>query len=367
MVQPIHELYYFNKFGNLKDIEKYITEIRKLGTDKNKNKNKRIKLLSKIITALYKQFNFDPEYSNIELKFTKNFVCEIAYGFLNGIPFRVDDLIDMDKKKRKFKFKTGFAPSITIRLSTSVLFNKEMTPPMIVAALLHEIGHSFEWRLRILFYEVENVESALEFLRKVNIFNVSEDNLETIANIYNSIFSPRILHPFLGSGASDWQEAESFCDQFAAMHGYGEELVSFLTVCEKDDIKWYNKNYDNKNDVGKIYKLVYDISFCLSHVFDMRTHPEYGERMRLITVALKTELKNNKSLSPKEKKILQKKIENIDKQVNEVLKHSNTDSYEAEKSKTYDKEEYNKNMSYEDLKTRGLDYMINKHSRTKTL
>lgn len=367
MLQPLHELYYFKKPENLKNIEKYIEDIRKLGTDKKKNKTKRVNLLAKIITSLYKQFNFDPEFSNIELKFTKKFVCEIAYGFLNGIPEKVDDLIDMDKKQRKFKFKPAYAPTVTIRLSTSVLFNKLMTPAMIVAALLHEIGHSFEWRLRILYYEVENVESALDFLDKINFINLGKDKLETLAHAYNSVFSPRLSHPFTGSGATDWQEAESFCDQFAVLHGYGEELTAFLSWCEKEDIKWFNKKYDKKDDVTVLYKLIYDISFYLSHIFDTRTHPEYGERIRLITVALKAELKNNKSLSPREKKILQTKINNIDKQVNEVLKHRVGDSYEVEKTKSRDIEEYNKGMSPEDLKTRGIDYMLNKHSKTKTL
>lgn len=356
----IQEMYFFKPVKNLIKIEDVITEMRKVTENGKKRLPSREinKYLSKIITYLYREFRFDPAESVFTLIYSDSMIFETLFGFYNGIPKDIKEFATIDEKKQIFKFNTKYAPAINIKVSSSMLFNEEFSPKEIVAGILHEIGHSFEWKFRIYFYELENVEKTLNFLDRINFINLGNDKLQKLSIILTKIFNNPNYHTFNGNNENDFKEAESFCDQFATIYGYSKELASFLTSIQYySAIKIYNKDY-KKETFGIFSKLLYNLQDGLVNLLMVKTHPEYGERIRLVIAALQGELNNNKNLTKKQRKILEDKINQINHMVEEALKVNKNDSYPVLSIKEKNKKDFEKEFKQSDVKTRGVDYYL---------
>lgn len=359
------EMYYFSKTKNLINIEKAINTFK---VEWNKPKQKKEyyqkvydKLSTAIITNLYKEFGFYYK-STICLKTDPSkFFFEVAYGVPRSyIEQPAKNVIQVDPKTKRLKFYPDAAPMIQIRLSTWVIAHPEITTGMIMGGILHEIGHIFQYSFTTLGFQLEGVKKTLEWLDNHNLFGLKPETLERIAD---KIGKWKII-----SGDPGWEYSpslqssrmhENFADQFAATYGYGQECAAFLTWLENNSYKTYNK-YTSFNP-SFFGKLLIDLKDSL---IKDRTHPEYGKRIRSIIAMIENELKNNKSLTPKERKILEKKIQDIRKLAESIVKKNDRDSYLTKKKKDEAdkdiKSSYDSNMN--SLPSKSIDDLLNQLS-----
>lgn len=136
----------------------------------------------------------------------------------------------------------------------------------------------------------------ITFLRKImsfNPINMIKDNIKSM---------------FLGKAQ------EHFADKFAAMHGYGPELVTGLGKLETG--RFTGSLLDDAIDKVPIVRDVYGLT--VAGVFGVYTslmstdaHPNFAARFNSIKNIVKADL-NDPNIDPKTKKLLTKQLEELD-------------------------------------------------------
>ena len=263
---------YFGKVIALQQLEDIITKIKiKYESDAHTNPfvtyhavNKD-ELVKKMADLIRDQFGFGEVIVTIsnESKLRASTLSFMADK--NGIAY-LDNLREVNMKDALVVTREGirydtrkFKPSILIIISMGLMFSKYISSEQIVAALLHEIGHSF-----------------------------------SKASIGSEEFTGRI--------------DEKFADQFATMYGYGSELSKVLTFIS-----------DNKNDdVSGLKNIpVLNVFVGLTNIGKSlwnrgiigNDHPTIDRRVSDSIKQMEYELSRADNLTLKQKRELQRSID----------------------------------------------------------
>lgn len=272
---------------NKKDSSKFVSDLRSLCKISYKE--------------LVKEFNFGKKFDFlVEIdSYINAWSSDFTYRDLELSNYK--NIIEISPDKR-MRFKNRDICNATVTFTTGILFNKEMKPEFLVAILLHEIGHIFSFIFFKLNAELDILQNFLfnklndqELIEKYNNLNKKEkrdkDNaaVEKGMDIFDDMYS---------------QEGEKFADHFASYYGYGYELAQGLAIFFK--IGGYMK------PDGVLDTLTFDLKLAITDLL-VTNYPNTFNRLNYILNAMKRELKNNKSLTNKQRQELLKKIENINK------------------------------------------------------
>ena len=185
---------------------------------------------------------------------------------------QVKDSLLVTKEGLRFNPKK-FKPNMLIIVSTAFLLSETLSSSEIVAALLHEIGHSF-------------------------------------------------THAVVDNGNVTDRVDEKFADQFVAMYGYGPELNTALTKISKQ-YQYLNTNNIRKIPVVNIFLGLGQIMQAfISRQVVGDEHP--GMRARLVSLVkqLESDMQKTPNMKPKMKKELEDQIKRskllIDKYYNDT-------------------------------------------------
>lgn len=145
-------------------------------------------------------------------------------------------------------------------------------------------------------YLYRMIKPVFNFLRKIASFNpvtMIKDNIKSM---------------FFGKAQ------EHFADKFAAMHGYGPELITGLGKLEtgKFSGSLLNDAIDKVPIVRDVYGLtVAGVFGIYTSLMSTDAHPNFAARFNSVKNIVKADL-NDPNIDPKTKKLLTKQIEQID-------------------------------------------------------
>lgn len=366
----LQEMYYFNKpktliktEAELSKLKEYIKAYNKAVKNKDNKAIKKldekiIDSLSNSITYLFEQFNFDANYSKFTITSGQYDGISISYSFYRGIPTDIKYFVTIDPKNQYFKFTDRCAPAIILRVPTRYFLDERMTPAMLMGAILHEIGHTFEFKFRHYFEQNKNFEECLNFLERHNIFRLEKKKLIGISKVISSIFLKNPAYD--RSMGRAHKRIESFADQFAAMFGYSVELSKLLDIIERDNLSYYDKYTKQPDEVSSIARAIGALGDMLKkfNAFDFESHPDYGERVHNLISFLENELEHNKKMTLKQKRELMNQITDLKKLAMNLNKETDKDSYKTHKYKIQSKKNYEKDYSKSDIETLGIDLLL---------
>lgn len=338
-------------------------------------------------------------------------------AFTYPITMSIDETI-VDKKPRFFnniglKYdKANSRLCILVAVTAGVWFSKEFTDREVVAAILHEIGHSFVLQSERTIDIIEASRLGLAFslyyqiimdIFTLNIIGVKQD-IDTIKNttvkgkehqkkveeilakhplfagvksvnqwltgtfmgLFNEVFAlaggfmkilsipfaalNKLLEVFNKPGIAIGRSQEYLSDSFATMYGFGPDISSFLVKIEYSDASAGTKvdKILNKMPIIGALHASLDIPLLLMSN-SCATHPSTPARINKILDELKKELKNS-DLDPKTKKAVERNIEDLEKIKNECAN--------PEKSKNF-------NAQY--VRKKWMAYLINKNETPNEL
>lgn len=361
MDNVFQEIYYGKPKEFLK-LEKKLDVLRKKSKGKIDNKPICRKMVTTIMNTFNKVFNFS-NGSKFIIEYTKNFICQSWLPSDDNVyPKDINKFIKITNKG--VRFTEAFAPEVVFEVSSLLLVDKEINSEMLLGALLHELGHSIEWKVRTYAYDIEKVNSTFAFLNKINLGGlVSQERLRSISKHLGTVLSNSTFDTYPSTGKYG-KAMEQFCDQFATIYGYGNGLYKLLTWLEKMKYNWIRE--DNKNRTILAQHIAQVFSSTLDLLID-DPHPEYGERIKGAINQLQYELDTNKSLSKRERADLQKQIDTLNYNINEFLNSVNDDDpieLKAVRDKSYESI-YKKNDGYDssNIRTIGFDYLLNGSKR----
>ena len=272
--------------------------------------------------------------------------------------------IETTKYGMRYKKSAGFCTVIFI--TEAMLFHPSLTPAQIVAVLLHEVGHNFDSSIYtfvtgirfigMIFEAINSIRSlditnaivvltslvgirrgaskAVNSIMQTSLWNIY-DVLKWVSTIPSTILIKALYPVFnmigltLGGISAIAQyplgfvlslyntySAEQFSDRFAAMHGYGPELVEGLKVFEKMEIG--SEAILNRIPVlGHIYGL-YCVGFGMIGKM-AEPHPEYAARVAAVADQLNTEIEKSK-LDKKTKDHLKNDIKRLNAAIEQYKK-----------------------------------------------
>ena len=269
-MQVLQEMY-FGKVIALQQLEDTINQIRiKYEKDADFSdaiyrKINRDPLIFKMAKYIKEQFGFGEVIVTVnkDRKFRASTLSFLADK--NGIAYVDDAVSGVDIKDALIVTREGirydntkFSPNILILISMGFLFSKVVSSAELVAALLHEIGHSF-----------------------------------SKAALGSSQFNGRI--------------DESFADKFATMYGYGPELNSVLS---KFSMKGIDDSSIQSIPIVNVFAGLKMISqSVIGRVLGDNPHPTVNKRMQETIKQMEYDLKKAENLTPKQKKDLSDSIE----------------------------------------------------------
>lgn len=266
-------------------------------------------LANTIMDNLTKEFNFSPK-SKIVIVYTK--IPNMgAYMLIENL-----DRCNMDKfssiinvsKDGRVRFANNKICNAQILIHTGIIFNPFFTAEMLTASLLHEIGHLFSMPFFKLFYTLEIMDA---FCSDVNVSNSEEKYAKlnkfqkTLVDKYGAFATFSFIY------FSPTEEREKFADKFSSYYGYSEELSKLLG-------KLYERSHKARYRADNpIDKALWD----LKHIrFDTRPngYPVAFNRINYLMSVIRNEINDNKDITPRNKKLLNAKIDRINKQLDKM-------------------------------------------------
>ena len=113
---------------------------------------------------------------------------------------------------------------------------------------------------------------------------------------------------------------ERLSDDFVTTYGYGEQLATALI--KLDNRAYVNSTYrkfqDNFPIINKIYKAQRELVY--EYVWVVGAHPSSSDRILSIIENMEHDLKTDKTLSSKEKKVLEEQLKTTKKLANDTIK-----------------------------------------------
>lgn len=281
---------------------------------------------------------------------------------------------------------------ILVAVTSGVWFSKEFTDREVVAAILHEIGHSFVLQSERTIDIIESNRLSLAYsiyyklmmdILTFNVFGVKQD-IDVINNttakgkertkkveemlakhplfagvksvgqwlsgtfmgLFKEVFSlmggflkvisipfaalDKLLSGFNKPAIAIGRSQEYLSDSFATMYGFGPEISSFLVKIEYSDAS-SGTNVDkilNKMPIVGALHASLDIPLLLMSN-STATHPSTPARINKILDELEKELKNS-DLDPKTKKAVKKNIEDLKKIKEECANPAKSKNFNAQ-------------------------------------
>lgn len=281
-------------------------------------------------------------------------------------------LIYSDKKNHIEKTSRGFydnSKSTTLAVFTSVgLFNVGLSSRELIAVILHEIGHNFDFsayhKIDNIIYTILSFGGTIKDIKKNKnkIDELRDDTLDDISadddKIYNNqkrrdkaakeyekmmkdsikvsailrlitfpIHSIENLASFMMMPVYNLlnmagKKSELFADSFATAYGYGNELITSLDKLDKSSSKYYEPK-------SKIMKFLTDLQNMQLEILLALTDPHGSthERCQECIEKLRWDLKHN-DFPPELKQEL---INEINKMTNQYKQLSKFDKHERYK------------------------------------
>lgn len=236
-------------------------------------------------------FNFDPA-SQFYFDITKNFemyttfmynpIVYECYNCYNDI--KITDIIE--KKDKFFRYKKDDMCYREIHFSIPAL--ELLEPREAMACIFHEIGHSFQFPVRLYGYRLEMANVIRKLCKKVGLA-YDPDPESTLYKFFGGV-----AYDF-GSSTGD----ETFADQFATSMGYGQEIATSLAKIDKMNYEYYNKN----NSLVWLFPQL--IGLLILGLID--EHPNTAQRTSS-AIAIMLKESNNPRIPPKYRAALKKKI-----------------------------------------------------------
>lgn len=286
-MEVLHEIYFGKQSGLLK-LEDLFTKLRA--------KYNRAEVLSNIVT--YRELVKDPINKTIGETISNLFgFVETMFTYANDkkynaytVPFPIDDkgniydakekpLLNKDIDKAIIVTNRGirfdqrvFKTNFLVCINTGLFFSNILTVSEIIAALLHEIGHTFT----------------------------------------KTMIDLKILNDRMD---------ERFADQFVAMYGYGPEYVKSMDIFTTPRYG----NIEEKFTNVPIVNLFIGIKKIWKQ-FSIRStgtdeHPNIISRQQSQIQQLESDLKNTPNLSPTMRKELQKQLDQCKELMNNSFKY----------------------------------------------
>lgn len=341
-----------------KILQEIIDKLIKENID-DKNVDYFVKKLSEFRdTLLIKQFGFYKE-SNVILANNCG-PASIQWWTRSGFNpqdtlLNIRKVVDINMDKGVFKFNDKYSPWIRIRLNTNFLRDCK-DAKIVMAVILHEIGHTFEKQFRMVMHREETVERIYQTLSRFNLLGAERKRLLLKSNLIYNIFGKAYIA--LKDRVS---KKETFSDQFASMFGYGPYTAQALKIIE-DKVNDYRavKSDDRIEDLNLFDKALFELKIFISTLYTIKTHPDYGERAADIITYLEYELKHNKTLKPSDKKKIQDEIKAIEKTLEKYLEDKDSDNHIIQRVKSDIKKSYDKQRDTTNNQVRGVDYYLDK-------
>lgn len=334
-----------NIFVAEKALQEIIDKLLK-GSIDDKNMDFFRKKLKVFCDALCEQFGFYEE-SDVVLSSQ----CGPA-----SIQWWTRKVVKIDMSKGKFKFNDKFKPWVKIYLNTNYL-RACKDAKIVMAAVLHEIGHTFEKQFRMLLNREQTVENIYQTLSRFNLLGAERKRLLLTSNMLYKIFGK----VYVNLKDRVWKK-ETFSDQFASMFGYGAYVAQSLKIIE-ERANEYNAGTDTTRieDLNFFDKALFELKIFLSTLYETKTHPDYGERAADVITYLEYELKHNKTLKPSDKKKIQEDIKSIEKTIEKYLEDNDDDNYIIQHNKSNTKKMYDKQrLDTTNNQVKGVDYYLDK-------
>ena len=288
------------------------------------------KKLKVFCDALCDQFGFDDQ-SDVVLS-SQCGPASIQYWTRKGL-YSQDNLnsirkiVKIDMNKGEFKFNDKFKPWVKIYLNTNYL-RVCKDAKIVMAAVLHEIGHTFEKQFRMLLNREQTVENIYQTLSRFNLLGAERKRLLLTSNMLYNVFGK----VYVNLKDRVWKK-ETFADQFASMFGYGAFVAQSLKIIE---------DRANEYDAGTDTTRIEDMNFFDKALFEL-------------------ELKHNKTLKPSDKKKIQEDIKSIEKTIEKYLKDNDDDNYIIQRNKANTKKMYDKQrLDTTNNQVKGVDYYLDK-------
>lgn len=361
---------YYGKLPEFEEIEKLlgivIEKVRKDPKKSNPNKFNEMKKIQKLFS---KVFGFKKS-----IIYWEPFTYEDAYTYsMNTFIILANKGHDYIKKGDRGFYDSSHTSVLTVYLSVGLILTTKLTANELLACILHEIGHNFDFSLyHMIGYYMNNILSLGEsyFMTKKYKGNVDEVNKEKMKinkqiqkedNKYyddikkrtkrnnkimkmlkhseklNSIYSiltliintisvpfVLILSPVTQMFTLSGKKGELFADSFATAYGYGTDLIIALEKLG-DVKKYYNpksKTMSVLQDLGKFQTEVY-IAFN-------DVHGSNQERCIECKKKLIQDLKRS-DFTPELKEELQNEIDKIDSMYKELKTFSGEEKFKITK------------------------------------
>lgn len=356
------EAYFAKVPKNIFQAEKTLQEIiDKLIKESIDDKNVAFfrKKLDELCKSLFSQFGFY-EASSIALSSDCS-PATIRWWTRSGFNpqdtlLNIRKVVDIDVNKGIFKFNKKYSPWIKIYLNTNFL-RECKDAKLVMAVMLHEIGHTFEKQFRMVMNREETVESIYQTLSRFNLLSTEKKRLLVTSNLIYNIFGKAYVA--LKDRVS---RKETFSDQFAAMFGYGPYVAQALKITEDKFNEYRSIRSDNRiEDLNLFDKALFELKIFINTLYTTKTHPDYGERAADVITYLEYELKHNKTLKPSDKKKIQDEIKSIEKTLEKYLEdNKDKDNYIVQRAKSDIKKSYDKQRDTTNNQVRGVDYYLDK-------
>lgn len=345
----VQESYYgkLPEFEQIEDLLRSVIEkVKKDPKKSNPNKFPEMKKIQKLFT---KVFGFKKS-----IIYWEPFSNENAYTYsLNTFVILANKGKDYIKKGDRGFYDTSHTSVLTVYLSVGLILTSKLNEKQILACILHEIGHNFDFSgyhligyylqniltlgLNYIQYsEFEDMDDVNDYKNKINkkiqktddeYYNKSKKRqkenkriieilkrsekmnaifsvVSLIGNMLNApifiLFSPIIQLTSLGG-----KKGELFADSFATAYGYGTDLINGLDILSNT-----KKYYDPKS---KVMSFLQDLGNFQTEVYIAFNdiHGSNQERCMECKKKLVQDLKRN-DFSPELKEELQKEIDKID-------------------------------------------------------
>lgn len=355
------EAYFAKVPKNIFQAEKTLQEIiDKLLKESINDKNAAFfrKKLDELCKSLFSQFGFH-EASSMVLNSNcgpANIQRWSCIGFNpQDTLINIRKVVDIDINKGVFKFNSKYRPYVKIYLNTNFLRDCK-DAKLVMAVMLHEIGHTFEKQFRMVMNREETVESIYQTLSRFNLLSTERKRLLVASNLIYNIFGKAYV-----ALKDRVYKKETFSDQFTAMFGYGPYLAQALKILEDKFNKYRNIESDNRiDDLNLFDKALFELKIFIDTLHTVKTHPDYGERAADVITYLEYELKHNKTLKPSDKKKIQDEIKSIEKTLEKYLEDNDKDNYIVQRAKSDIKKSYDKQRDTTNNQVRGVDYYLDK-------
>ena len=257
----------------LREIEGNIEILRNNYTDKNA-RTKLVLLLRKFtkIDRVNIFYQLDEFNAGVIPTYKKNISSDFSSkvrDVLGGKDVSTNRVKSEDLKKLKFIAEPiKYIESLNIFIGVPLL--KALTPPEMVATLLHEIGHTFNSTSNISYLYVKMVKELLSLsfagYAYLRIVNVIEQFLPvfyfgTLALVY---------------GITITQHRNEYnADKYAVKYGYGDELISVFKKLDST-VKVRENRTSIKTKLSKFLLLIKD--FFITAIFSYE-HPSVQSRV----------------------------------------------------------------------------------------